>query len=100
MPKILQEKGGGNATGCTVTIANLDEQTTEDDIVQFLADADLTAEKIDLPRESKRRRPCGSALVVLPSDEQAKLAVQFLHGLKLKDSEVAVQAVDAGLGRP
>ena len=102
-----------------MTISNLTELTTEKDIVDFFADVQLQAEKVDLPRESRRKRPCGTAFVVflgikgagvscllltfssvfprLPSSEQASLAVSTLNGQLLNGKSVSVELVDGSL---
>ncbi|CAE7906089.1 unnamed protein product [Symbiodinium microadriaticum] len=93
----LQAQDSSDATGRTVTISNLTELTTEKDIVDFFADVQLQAEKVDLPRESRRKRPCGTAFVVLPSSEQASLAVSTLNGQLLNGKSVSVELVDGSL---
>ncbi|CAE7671694.1 ptprf [Symbiodinium sp. CCMP2592] len=93
----LQAQDSSDATGRTVTISNLTELTTETDIVNFFAAVQLTAEKVDLPRESRRKRPCGTAFVVLPSSEQALLAVSTLNGQLLNGKSVPVELVDGSL---
>ncbi|CAE6964018.1 ptprf [Symbiodinium natans] len=93
----LQSEDSRHRIGCSVTVSNLTEQTTEQDILAFFTAQELTPVKVDLPRESRRKRPCGTAFVVLPSQEQAQLTVSRLHGLELQGSCVSVEPVD-GLG--
>ena len=47
-----------------VTVSNLDPDISEADIVHLLSDVGLTATRVNLPRESRRKRPCGTAFVV------------------------------------
>eukprot|EP00440_Ansanella_granifera_P071797 gb/GFBE01077915.1/.p1 GENE.gb/GFBE01077915.1/~~gb/GFBE01077915.1/.p1 ORF type:complete len:151 (+),score=25.71 gb/GFBE01077915.1/:1-453(+) len=63
----------------------------------MVVQAGLTVSQVSLPRESRRQRSCGVAFVVLPSREDAQIAVERLNGSTLGENMLSVEPVDGTL---
>eukprot|EP00933_Yihiella_yeosuensis_P022928 TRINITY_DN17945_c0_g1_i1.p1 TRINITY_DN17945_c0_g1~~TRINITY_DN17945_c0_g1_i1.p1 ORF type:complete len:586 (-),score=112.90 TRINITY_DN17945_c0_g1_i1:207-1964(-) len=90
-----------DGAGCQITVSNLSPEVTEQQIAVFIAEAGLgEAQKVSLPRESRRQRSCGVAFVVMHSREAAREAVQTLNGKTLFGNSLSVELVDGGDSSP
>ena len=81
------------AAGVTVTVSGLAEKTTEQDVNQLVKDIQLEAMKVTLPQESRRKRSCGTAFVLLPSLQDAQKVVERLNGARA----FGVQAIESSI---
>lgn len=82
------------AAGVTVTVSGLAEKTTEQDLNQLVKDIQLEAMKVTLPRESRRKRSCGTAFVLLPSLQDAQKVVERLNGARLHQKDLTVELLE------
>lgn len=80
--------------GVTVTVSGLAERTTEQDVNQLVKDIQLEAIKVTLPRESRRKRSCGTAFVLLPSLANAQKVVERLNGARLHQKDLTVELLE------
>ncbi|CAK9003175.1 Receptor-type tyrosine-protein phosphatase F [Durusdinium trenchii] len=89
-----QKHQDDDSAGCTITVSRLSENSTEEDVSQLLVDIGLQPKKVTLPRESKRKKSCGTAFVLLPSKLDADKAVERLHGAHLNEKVLVVNYLD------
>lgn len=82
------------AAGVTVTFSGLAEKTTEQDVNQLVKDIQVEATKVTLPRESRRKRSCGTAFVLLPSLQDAQKVVERLNGARLHQKDLSVELLE------
>lgn len=79
---------------CTVTVSNLHPEVREIDVSQIFTASGLYPVEVRLPRESRRQRSCGVAMVALPSREDARGAVRDLQGAVIRGRPVRIEAAD------
>lgn len=79
---------------CTVSVSNLHPEVCEADVSQVFTASGLYPVEVSLPRESRRQRTCGVALVALPSREDARGAVRDLQGAVVRGRPVRIEAAD------
>ncbi|RME59989.1 MAG: 30S ribosomal protein S18 [Candidatus Dadabacteria bacterium] len=74
----------------SVFVSNLDFSVTEEDLRKFFSEvAEPLKITIAYKREKKRSR--GFAFITMPSEADAKKAIEVLNGKKLKEREIKVE---------
>ena len=72
-------------SGVSVTVSGLAEESSAEDINAIFSDINIQPLKISRPRESRRKRFCVTAFVLLESLKDAKIAVDRLNGARFLD---------------
>lgn len=67
----------------SVRVSGLAEESREGHIQQLFCDINISPLRISLPIDSRCKKSCGTAFVVLESLEHAKIAVDRLNGARL-----------------
>jgi len=81
--------------GVSVTVSGLAEESSAVDIQDLFSDINIQPLKISRPRESRRKKFCVTAFVLLESLEHATLAVDRLNGARLHQKILTVDFLEA-----
>ena len=80
-----EEPGALRPETVSVTVSGLAEESSEGHIQQLFFDINISPLRVSLPRESRRKKSCGTAFVVLESPEHATIAVDRLNHARFWD---------------
>lgn len=86
-PEDPQDDSGPGALKVGVRVSGLAEESREGHIQQLFCDINISPLRISLPRDSRCKKSCGTAFVMLESLEHAKIAVDRLNGARFWDFE-------------
>eukprot|EP00930_Biecheleria_cincta_P048220 TRINITY_DN33571_c0_g1_i1.p1 TRINITY_DN33571_c0_g1~~TRINITY_DN33571_c0_g1_i1.p1 ORF type:complete len:504 (-),score=115.95 TRINITY_DN33571_c0_g1_i1:19-1530(-) len=84
-------KGEDATSGSQLTVSNLPDEATEQEVANLFSDAGMGPVQVNLPRESRNLKSCGVAWVGVSSPELAKTAVERLNGSEILQQKVVVE---------
>ena len=84
-PEDPQDDSGPGALKVGVRVSGLAEESREGHLQQLFCDINISPLRISLPRDSRCKKSCGTAFVMLESLEHAKIAVDRLNGARFWD---------------
>lgn len=93
-------KGEDETSGSQVTVSNLPDEVSEQDIVNLFADAGIGSVQVNMPRESRNLKSCGVAWVGVSSPELAKNAAEKLNGSEVLQQKVVVEWLEDSNSAP
>jgi len=84
----------------TVMVSNLHPEATEDDISTLFDGYGVSRSEVSLPRESRKRRSCCVATVVLPTRDTALEVIRELQGVLVRGRQIRVESAAGAGGSP
>merc|ERR1712217_898044 len=78
----------------SITLANLPTDIEEAELADILNQASFDPEEISIPRESRKQRSCGIALVIFSSRAEARSAIAQFDGAELRGRVLSASTTD------